>query len=216
MNATIAQENMIKQQLKTCKITDEVLLHLIEKTPRDFFVPNAYQHLAYADMMLPIGHGQKMMLPSNESQMLQVLNLKKTDRVLEIGTGTGYITALLAKLAHHVVSVDIFPDFIQTAETKLKAIEVNNVTLQTLDVAQGYSGEHEFDCVVITGGLPFLPQSFKVLLKPNGRLFAVVGEAPTMQATLWTLNNEQWQKDILFETEIPFLLNALTQESFIF
>lgn len=215
MDQYLALENMIKQQLRTCDVLDNELLDVIRKTPRAHFVPEAYKSLAYADEMLPIGHDQTMMLPSQEAQMLQALTLKPHDKVLEIGTGTGYITALLARMTKQVYSVDIFPDFSNSAREKLNALQIYNAQLVTADAALGWDVHAPYDVIVITGSLPYLPRNFLDALKPRGRLFAIVGLPPAMHAVLYTrVSEEKVDKKVLFETNVKPLIHAPEIEHF--
>lgn len=217
MDMQTAKENMVKQQIRTNNVADERILNLISQTQRDFFVPNEYRSFAYSDSNIPIGHRQVMMIPQMEALMLDALNIKPTDKVLEIGTGSGYITYLLAQLAQHVYSVDIFPDFTESAADKLKSKNITNVTLQTGNAAEGWSKQQPYDVIVITGALQQLPDAILHELKVAGRLFVILGRPPAMEATLITRESEDnWREKILFETEIPYLLQTLTKATFTF
>jgi len=215
MNIELARSNMLTQQLHTWDVLDKDILKLIAHTPREKFVPAAYQDLAFADMNIPLGHDQVMWTPKEEGRVLQALNIKPTDQVLEIGTGSGYFTALLAKLARQVDSIDIFADFTEQARQKLAMFGLSHVTLITADAAQGWQGN--YDVIVITGSLPYLPESFRQNLKPGGRLFAILGQVPAMEATLMTRDEcQDWQEERVFETVVPPLLNALELPKFTF
>ncbi len=217
MNIEQARVNMITQQLRTWDILDETVLHAVRTTPRENFVPAAYKNLAFADMYIPLAHGQMMITPKEEARLLQALNLKANETVLEVGTGSGYMTALLARLAKFVYSLDIFPEFTQHAQVKLATHNINNVTLLTADAARGWEQQGPYDAIIITGALPFLPESFRNSLKPGGRLIAILGQAPAMEATLIKRDiHSGWSEEKLFETVIPTLLNALQPSSFIF
>jgi protein-L-isoaspartate(D-aspartate) O-methyltransferase len=212
-----ARTNMIMQQCRTWGVTNDKILTLLKQTPREYFVPAQFEYLAFADMAVPLAHGQQMLIPKEEAKILDVLNIQDSERVLEIGTGSGYFTALLAKQAKHVESVDIFPDFIEAANKKLSAINIHNVTFNHFDAAAGYKKDKYFDVVVITGSLPFLPQSFLHNVNIGGRLFAFIGVAPVMEAILLTRKSENdWQKETLFETYVLPLINALQPNGFIF
>lgn len=214
-----ALENMVKQQLRTCGILDEKLLAAFRSFPREQFVPAVYANVAYADELIPLGHGQHMMLPLQEAQMLQVLRLTGKEKVLEIGTGSGYVTALLAHLSHHVFSVDIFSEFTGAAASKLAAHDIRNVTLASDDAALGWDKHTPYDVIVITGALPFLPQAFKDMLKAGGRIFAILGTASVMRAHLFEHcvdKDDGWKVDVLFDTQIKPLINAPQLETFTF
>lgn len=217
MDVQAAKTNMIKQQIRSNDVLDDNLLHLFKDTPRDFYTPAEYRAFAFTDTMIPIGHRQVMMTPTVEALILDHINLKPTDKVLEIGTGTGYFTALLAKLAQHVYSVDIFPEFTEQAQDKLKRQGIENTSLITGNAANGWPKQQPYDAIVITGGLPSLPEDFLKELKIGGRLFAILGNHPVMEATLITrVSEDQWQQDALFETEIPYLLHTTIKPPFVF
>lgn len=208
MNIDVARINMLKQQIRTCYVLDDDLLNLISQVPREEFVPPAYQQLAYADEQLKIAHDQVMMLPSIEAKMLQSLAIQSSDKILEIGTGTGYVTALLAKSGQHVYSIDIFADFIQAAKQRLTKLGIENVTLQEGNGGNAWEKQQPYDVICVTGSLPALPDNFRQQLKLGGRLFVILGEGQAMQATLITrLGENEWDSEILFETNIPSLLN---------
>ena len=203
-----ARFNMIKQQLRPWEVLDQGVLDILQQTPREDFVPPQYRTLAFADVAIPLGHGQLMMLPKVEGRMLQALTIQPTDRVLEVGTGSAYTTACLACLGDSVVSVDIFPDFTQAAQRKLPTHGINNVVLHSGDAALGW-GEQRYDAIAITGSLPFVPERWRQQLTIGGRLFIVVGELPVMEALLITrLSEHEWATDSLFETELDPLLNV--------
>ncbi|MFZ5592937.1 MAG: protein-L-isoaspartate O-methyltransferase family protein [Pseudomonadota bacterium] len=210
MNVEQARFNMVEQQIRTWEVLDPRILDLIGNMPREEFVPAQYRDLAFADIMIPLGHGQVMMEPKVEARLLQALAIEPSDTVLEVGTGSGYFTALLARLGKHVHSVDIFPDFTGSAQRTLAGHGINNVTLETGDAAKGWNKHAPYDVIAITGSLPVLPEIFLHNLKPGGRLVAVVGEAPVMEAILVTRAGEgaQWARESLFETNIPPLLNT--------
>lgn len=212
-----ARFNMIEQQIRTWDVLDQQVLDLIAEVRRIDFVPEKYRGLAYADHAIPIGHGQKMMHPVVEGRLLQALSLHPMDAVLEVGTGTGYLTALLAKAARQVYSVDIFPDFRDAAEERLALYGIHNVTLEVGDAAQGWDRHGLYDAIVIGGSLPELPDSFLGSMNRGGRLFVVLGQPPVMEAVLVRrLGDEQWSREILFETELPPLINAQARPRFIF
>ena len=208
-----ARFNMIEQQIRPWDVLDQRTLDLIASVPRERFVPPDYRKLAFADINIPLAQGQVMMSPKVEARLLQALRLNPNDSVLEIGTGSGYLTALLAKVANHVNSVDIFPEFIQAAEVKLKALNINNVTLQVGDAISGWNTNVNYDVIVLTGSVPVLTSHFQDQLEEGGCLFAIVGEEPIMQAQLIT----KISQDINLEAEldcsqtVPILVNGAYQ-----
>lgn len=219
MNATLEQSrfNMIEQQIRTWEVLDPIVLDLLKHVPREDFVPAQYLGLAFADLEIPIGHGQRMLSPKMEARIVQSLSLKATDRVLEVGTGSGYMTALLAKLAQQVVSVDCVAEFTEAARKNLQQHGIDNVVLETGDAAQGWAPHAPYDVIVLTGSLPVLPAQLQQQLAIGGRLFVVVGEAPVMAATLIRRVAENaFRSDVLFETCVPELSGAPQPERFSF
>jgi protein-L-isoaspartate(D-aspartate) O-methyltransferase len=212
-----ARFNMIEQQIRTWEVLDQRVLDLLFQVRREDFVPDAYRALAFVDMEIPIGHGECMLQPKLEARMLQELTLSPSDKVLEIGTGSGYMTALLAKFSAHVYSVDIQPDFTRAAAAKLARHGISNITLETGDAARGWDAHGPYDAILLTGSVPVLDERFKASLKPGGRLLAVVGEAPVMEAQLITSAGAGAYNSIaLFETCIRTLKNAEQPERFVF
>ncbi|HSE01929.1 MAG TPA: protein-L-isoaspartate O-methyltransferase [Burkholderiales bacterium] len=208
---------MVEQQIRPWEVLDQRVLDLLMRVRREEFVPPRYRELAFADMEIPIGHGETMLAPKIEARMLQELALAPEDRILEVGTGSGYMTALLASLGSHVYSVDIVPEFVQTAGVKLAAHGVTNVTLESGDAARGWDRHAPYDAVVVTGSLPVLPDAFPKSLRPGGRLIVVVGEPPVMEAQLITyVEAGAYSTTGLFETCIAPLRNAVQPERFVF
>ena len=209
MNFEQARFNMVEQQVRTWEVLDERVLELLESTHREDFVPVRYRKTAFTDMEIPLDHGQNMMRPVVEGRLLQALELKPDETVLEIGTGSGFITACLAQLAKRVVSVDIHEQFSTEAEAKLKEKDIHNVEFETGDVMTGWQPEQAHDVVVVTGSVPEIPDHFRGWVNPGGRMFVVCGEAPAMEAKLLTkLNATEWREESLFETDLARLLNA--------
>ena len=215
MNFETARTQMLSQQVRAWDVLDDRVLNVLRETPRELFVADSDRELAFADTEIPLGHGQLMLSPKIEGRLLQSLQVEPVDDILEIGTGSGYTTACLARLGHHVTSVDIFPDFVQDAARKLAALEVRNVELDALDAfTLSYPGR--FDVVAVTGSVPVLDRRFVDMLKPHGRMFIVVGRAPVMEACLVTLQpGGNWIRRDLFETFLPPLVNADQREPFV-
>lgn len=217
MDYELARFNMVEQQIRPWEVLDPRVLDLLHHVKREDFVPESYREVAFADMEIPLGHGEKMLQPKLEARMLQELELKETDRILEIGTGSGYMTALLAKLGGHVYSVEIIPEFASSAAQRLKAAGIGNITLETGDGARGWDRHAPYDAIVLTGSVPLLPESFQRTLNPGGRMIAVVGEPPVMEARLITCVSHGVYNTVgLFETCIAPLKNALQPERFVF
>ncbi|MBI1422085.1 MAG: methyltransferase domain-containing protein [Gammaproteobacteria bacterium] len=216
LNLQQARHNMVQQQIRPWDVLDSRVLGLLEEMPREDFVPDAYRKLAYTDIDIPLGHGEVMMPPRLEARMLQALNVQPQETALEIGTGSGYVTALLAKLARHVYSVEVHPEFTAAAAPKLAAYGILNVTLETGDASRGWSNYGQMDVIAITGSFPSLPEVFEHTLKPGGRLFVVVGDAPAMEAMLITrLSADEFRREKLFETVLPPLRNAPQPDRFV-
>ncbi len=217
MDIEHVRHNMIEQQIRPWEVLDQRVLDLLSKVKREDFVPAVYRSLAFVDMEIPLGHGEIMWSPKLEARALQSLQLEATDRVLEIGTGSAYLTALLANMAAEVVSVEIEPEFKAEAEKKLAAHGLTNARLEQGDGAQGWQRGAPYDAIVLTGSTPVLPESIQTQLKLGGRLFAVVGEAPVMQAHLITRVGESaWRDAVLFETGLKPLRHAAQAERFVF
>ena len=212
-----ARHLMIEQQIRPWEVLDQVVLDLLTKVKREDFVPPVYRSLAFVDTAIPLGHGESMWEPRLEARVLQALAIKPHERVLEVGTGSAYLTALLANLAMRVVSVEIVPEFRDEAEKKLKAHGLENVVVKTGDAAQDWAEDGQFDAIILTGSTPVLPDAYLARLKPGGRLFAIVGEGPAMQARLVTkVGGGASRTDVLFETSVKSLVHALEPEHFVF
>ena len=216
-----ARFNMIEQQIRTWEVLDQDVLDLLFTVKREEFVPAAYRAIAFTDMEIPMGHDQVMMPPKLEARILQEVAPQSAERVLEIGTGSGYLTALLAKRAQRVISIEFFEDFRRLAATRLSAANISNVDLKVGDAgrsADAFIGEKEkFDIIVLTGSVPMVPQAYLQRLNMAGRFFAVVGDAPVMKATLITKTAEnQFVSAEIFETVVPPLINAAQPSRFDF
>jgi protein-L-isoaspartate(D-aspartate) O-methyltransferase len=212
-----ARFNMIEQQVRPWDVLDQRVLDTMNSIPREDFVPERYRSLAFADTNIPLGHEQVMMAPKLEGRLLQALAIMPTDKVLEIGTGSGYLTACLASLGKHVTSIDIMPDFTESAGTSLAARDISNVSLATADAADGIGSSERFDAIAVTGSVPVLQQQFHKNLEIGGRLFIIAGSLPVMEAWLITrIDENDWNSESLLETCIPPLLHATGSQDFIF
>lgn len=217
MDMEQARYNMVEQQIRPWDVLDQDVLDLLFKVRREDFVPDAHRALAFVDMEIPLGHGQSMWTPKLEARVIQELTIRPNDRVLEIGTGSGYLTALLATLAADVVSVDIVPEFTAAATRKLRAHGFDNVALHPDDAAHDWPDASGFDVIVLTGSTPLLSDAFRRRLRTGGRLFAITGEAPVMQAQLVTCTAPGATRSVvLFETCVAPLLNAPQPAAFVF
>jgi protein-L-isoaspartate(D-aspartate) O-methyltransferase len=212
-----ARYNMIEQQIRPAEVLDQRVLDVIAATPREDFVPGQYARLAFADVKIPLNHDQVMMTPILEARMLQALNIKPSDKILEIGTGSGYLTACLARLGNHVYSVDIYADFVESAKEKLKKHGIKNVDIEVGDASHGWDAHGPYDVITITGSLPVLPESFKSNLSIGGRLCAIVGDSPAMECLLITrVGESEWNQEGVMETVLPPLVNAPQPQRFVF
>jgi protein-L-isoaspartate(D-aspartate) O-methyltransferase len=217
MDVEQARYNMVESQIRTWEVLDQRVLDTLLALKREEFVPQQYRSLAFVDMEIPIGRGEVMLAPKLEARLLQELTLQKSDRVLEVGTGSGYMTALLAALAGHVYSVEIYSDLSAGAAAKLAAHGIDNVTLEVGDAAVGWKRHIPYDAIVFTGSLPVNPVACRGQLTPGGRLLAVVGDSPVMTARLTTRVAENaYNETGLFETCITPLRNAPQPERFVF
>ena len=211
-----ARFNMVEQQIRTWEVLDQDVLDLLFTVRREEFVLPEYRSLAFADLELPIGGGERMWAPKLEARVLQSLRLAPQESVLEIGTGSGYFSALLASRARDVTSVEIDPELATSARGRLARHGFHNVRCEVGDGARGYY-EQTYDVIVLTGSTPLLPERLLAQLKPNGRLFAIVGEAPVMTARLvtWTAPGSRVTTP-LFETVVAPLRHAAAPDRFKF
>jgi protein-L-isoaspartate(D-aspartate) O-methyltransferase len=214
-----ARELMVEQQVRPWDVLDMAVLDVISRLPREAFVPEAHRALAYADLELPLGHGASMMKPVVEGRMLQALQLQPGDSVLEVGTGSGYISACLAALARDVVSLELVPELAAAARARLDATGLgNNVRIEVADALQYEAGERQFDAVCITAAVADAPERFLKWLRPGGRLFVVRGHAPVMEAVRLTRGESvnAAATESLFETELGYLHGAEPVPQFLF
>ncbi|MBK6956993.1 MAG: protein-L-isoaspartate O-methyltransferase [Nitrosomonas sp.] len=217
MNLEQTRFNMVAQQIRTWNVLDDNVLDLLYKIKREEFIPTENRAMAFVDMEIPLGYGQVMLTPKMEARIVQELHVKKTDKILEVGSGSGYLTALLADQGAHVYSVEIIPELKTFAENNLKAHEITNVTIELGDAARGWRKNEPYDVIVLTASTPALPNAFQESLNPGGRLFAIVGEDPVMEALLITcIAPGKFTTTRLFETSTPPLINALQPTRFTF
>lgn len=215
-NMEQARFNMIEQQIRPWDVPDTRVLNLLSAVKREQFVPAGKQALAFMDLEIPLGFGAAMWQPKLEARVLHELNIQSGDNVLEVGTGSGYLTALLSRLAAQVGSVEIVPELSAQAAQKLAAHHFSNIRLETGDAAKGW-GTAQYDVIVLTGSVPVQPKEFQQQLKVGGRLFAIVGDAPAMQATIYRrLANDVIETVGLFETDVAPLKNAPQPQRFVF
>ena len=221
MDYELARFNMIEQQIRTWEVLDQDVLNLLFQVKREDFVPIAYRAIAFTDMEIPIGEGQFMMAPKMEARIVQELAPTAKERVLEIGTGSGYLTALLASRALSVTSIEYFDAFSRNAASNLARAQITNVILRVGDGAQSPAAfigiDTKFEVVVLTGSVPILPDAYLDVLTENGRLFAIIGDAPAMKATLFTrTGGNAFAATEIFETVVPPLLHAKQPSRFDF
>lgn len=216
LDYSIARENMVEQQVRPWDVLDARVLEVLATLPREAFVPEIHRALAYADLEIPLGHGQKMMKPVVEGRTLQGLLVQPDEDVLEIGTGSGYLSACLGALARDVVSLEIQPELATLARARLDATGLgNNVRIENVD-ALSYSTDRRFDAICVTGAVASIPPRFLEWLRPGGRLFVVRGQSPVMEAVLHTADVNGARTDSLFETDLSYLAGAAPAPKFVF
>lgn len=212
-----SRTNMIKQQLRTGGVLQEAILSLFDEIPREEFVPAAFKAFAYSDTRIVLPHQQVMMTPLEEATVLQALMLNGTETVLEVGTGSGFFTALLSRLCKQVISVDCFADLTTNAQLTLAKHQCLNVDLITGNAALGWVDKAPYDVVVFTGALPELTETHRLQVLPGGRLFALVGTYPIMKSALHQLDHFGfWHSKELFETSLPPLISHREPTDFVF
>jgi protein-L-isoaspartate(D-aspartate) O-methyltransferase len=217
MNFEQARTNMVENQVRPWEVLDGRVLDMLGCVRREDFVAPEHRQLAFADLCLPLGHGEVMMKPVLEGRVLQALDLQPGDRVLEVGTGSGFLTACLAGLAAEVVSVDIHADFTEAAGQRLQAAGVTNARLHTGEAVLGWQPDGLFDVVVATGAVAETPSRWLGWLKPGGRLLVIRGASPAQQAVLIVHEGEGRQhEESLFETDLPYLAHAAPSPRFVF
>ena len=216
MDLEQARQQMLGQQVRAWAVLDDAVLDVLSQVRREDFVPEGYRDVAFADCSIPLTHNQEMLTPQMEGKILQALALNKADSVLEVGTGSGYLTACLGQLAGEVLSMDLFEDFITAAQDKLDRAAINNVSLECQD-ALTLDDSRQFDAIAITGSMPRHTGAFRKLLRPGGRMFVVIGQEPIMEACLVTAHSSgQATSESLFETVLPPLIGVEAPAAFRF
>lgn len=216
MDTDFARQQMVEQQVRAWDVLDPDVLQVLMEIPREQFVPTGYESLAFADTEIPIGHGQSMMTPTLEGRVLQALKPAAGESVLEVGTGTGFVTACLAKLAGPVTSIDIYEDFLDTARANIEDSGLGGVELLNMDAMEALP-EGSFDVIAVTGSIETFDPRFVEALVPGGRLFVVVGAGPAMEARLVTRTGDnEWDSESLFETTLAPLVNGVEPPQFSF
>ncbi len=211
-----ARENMVEQQVRPWEVLDPRVLVVIGQTPREAFVDEAHRALAYADLALPIGAGEYMMKPVIEGRALQALDVPEDATILEIGTGSGYLTACLAQLGKHVTSLEIHPQLAEQARQRLAALGYRNVTVEQADALTWQPGNQRFDIICVTGAVSRIPEAWLQWLSARGRLFVVHGQSPAQEACLRHAKADVNGKhhESLFETDLPYLQGAAPEPGF--
>ncbi len=216
MQTATASEQMIEQQVRAWEVLDARVLEAMRRAPRELFVPQSQRYRAYTDAEVPLAHGQHMLRPSVAGRVLQALLPQPSERVLEIGAGSGYVTACAAFLAGHVHSVELYPDLAESARANLASLGVRNADVLETDAVR-LQGGPEYDVIAVTASLPIYDARFERMLAPGGRLFIVVGEAPAMEARVVTRTAaDTWKTQSLFETVIDPLVNSVRPQEFTF
>jgi len=217
MNFEIARFNMLEQQIRPWEVLDQNSLQVMQQIPREEFVPEALKKMAFSDTELPLQNNQIMLAPKIEAKIIQATQIKTTDNVFEIGTGSGYLTALLAAISKSVHSIDIYQDFLDKAEERLTSLNINNARFENADIFNNIVPNKKYDVIVVGGSVSSVPDSIKQALTNNGRLFVVTGKSPVMLAKLYTrVAEDHWMEEVLFETEIPALENNQESKKFVF
>lgn len=216
MNIEAARNQMIEQQVHTWDVFDERVLNAMRDIKRELFVQASYRDVAFADGPIPLPQGQHMLSPKIQGRILQALDLNAGDVALEVGTGSGYLSACMGRLCSRVRSLEIFPDLAEQSRSNLLAAASNNVAVETRDATR-LDEVATYDAIALTGSLPVYDERFQRALKIGGRLFVVVGTAPVMEAWKVTrLGEREWQRESLFETVFDPLVNAARMSQFVF
>lgn len=220
MDLQQARSNMIEQQVRPWDVLDQNVLDVLAEVPREAFLEPQHSGVAYSDFQLPIGHGQHMLKPTIDGRLLQALLLEVTDHVLEIGTGSGYLTACLARMSAHVDSIEIIPELAAEAKARLAERGISNVNVMQQDAAESWDARDGYNAIAFSGAMSSVPEYYRDKLKVGGRLFAFIGESnqPALEAILITRVSEtEWSRESLFETRVATLTNFASESpSFVF
>jgi protein-L-isoaspartate(D-aspartate) O-methyltransferase len=216
MKTEFARQQMVEQQVRAWDVLHPEILDVLMNVPREQFVPAGFENLAFADAEIPIGNDQSMMTPTLEGKILQALELGTSDSVLEVGTGSGFLTACLARLSEKVTSIDIHEEFLQSAAVNMEDSGISNIELLAMDATMELP-EEEYDAIALTGSIQTFDPRYVMALKPDGRLFVIVGDGPAMDArVIRRTGDNDWQSESLFETELAPLINGSKPAQFLF
>jgi protein-L-isoaspartate(D-aspartate) O-methyltransferase len=215
LNVELARHNMIEQQVRPWDVLDERVLNTLSALRREDFVPAAHRNLAFSDIRIPLDHGEVMMKPVVEGRVLQAVAAQPDESVLEIGTGSGFLTACLARMAGEVLSIEQHADFVQAAHARLTDAGIVNVRLETAEAVRDFDPKRRFDVMVVTGAVAELPRHWQGWINPGGRLFAIVGTSPVQRACMYEQRDGAWLAQPLFETDLPYLRNAAPEPQFV-
>ncbi|RFF28538.1 MULTISPECIES: protein-L-isoaspartate O-methyltransferase [unclassified Wenzhouxiangella] len=217
LNLEQARSNMVEQQVRTWEVLDPLVLEALREVPREDFAPSDYRRMAFSDLRIPLPHDQFMMKPIEEGRMLQSLEIQPGQRVLEIGTGSGFTAACLAYMGASVLSIDIFEELTERARRRFKRLAIDGIEVRQADALGDFDPGETFDAVAVTGSAAEVPERFRQWVKPGGRLFAVRGFSPVMEAISMTRSeHDHWQVDSLFDTDLPRLVGAEDRPQFEF
>jgi protein-L-isoaspartate(D-aspartate) O-methyltransferase len=216
-NIEQARFNMVEQQIRTWEVLDSRVLDVLREVPREDFVPTRYRKMAFSDLRLPLKQGQVMMKPLEEGRMLQAMDIRPGQRVLEIGTGSGFVAACLSALGADVLTIDLHAELADSARSRFGRLGVERVRVESADALENFEPEHLFDRVLVTASAEEVPPRFKSWVVPGGLLFVVRGNSPAMEAVcLQRLDADRWHAESLFETDLPRLIGAEDQPTFEF
>ena len=215
MDMAFARRQMVRQQVRTWEVFDEQTLNLLDSLNRHDFVPPQYAHLAYADTAIPLPHGEEMLVPLIEGRILQALDPQADERVFEVGAGSGFFAACLARLAESVLTVDVYDDLVSLARSNIAHADIKNVECRQMNALRELP-EERFDVIAVTGSVARFDERFVEILAPGGRMFVTVGEAPVMEGWLVTRDADGWQHEVMFETSIKALVDGERENRFTF
>ena len=208
---------MIEQQIRPWKVLDGEVLSLMSSIPREIFVPDAYKALAFADIAVPLSDGRYLLHPKEEGRLVQAVKPQKHEKVLVIGSTTGYVTALLASFANEVFAIDSNADFVNLSTNLFAKLNLNNVTVSQAEMAEGLESHGPYDVIVIQGSMEVMPESIKQQMKVGGKMFCILGKEPTMEAVLFErIGDDRWEETGLFELLTPSIPNSPEAEKFHF